>query len=217
MSSNQTLFDLNRTEPYLASNISANLVEMSGTVVFLLPFWQKFRCIFVNQIVSESTGSLCGIPQGSVLGPILFLLCVLPFGQIIQQFKQWLSDNYLQLNSDKTQNLIIAPRQCLGNVVFIFDKAMSLEHHSKQLIRNSVFQLRDILRLRLMVSVGEMIIHAFVSSRLDSRNSLFTCLNKKQLARLQVVQNSVLVLTFRVGRLLLTLLTCYNHIFPPAV
>ena len=35
-----------------------------------------------------------------------------------------------------------------------------------------------------------MIIHAFVSSRLDYCNSLFTCLNKKELTRLQYVQNS---------------------------
>lgn len=35
-----------------------------------------------------------------------------------------------------------------------------------------------------------MNIHAFVSSRLDFCNSLFTCLNKKVLARLQSVQTS---------------------------
>jgi len=42
------------------------------------------------------------------------------------------------------------------------------------------------------VSKGEleMIIHAFISSRLDYCNSLFTCLNKKELDRLQAVQNS---------------------------
>lgn len=36
----------------------------------------------------------------------------------------------------------------------------------------------------------EMIVHAFVSTRLDYCNILFTCLNKKGLACLQVVQNS---------------------------
>ena len=36
----------------------------------------------------------------------------------------------------------------------------------------------------------EMIIHAFISSRLDYCNSLFTCLDKKDLCRLQTVQNS---------------------------
>ena len=36
----------------------------------------------------------------------------------------------------------------------------------------------------------EMVIHAFISSRLDYCNSLFTCLNKKELNRLQTVQNA---------------------------
>ncbi len=59
-----------------------------------------------------------------------------------------------------------------------------------------------------MVSVGdvEMIIHAFVSSRLDDCNSLFTCLNKNELARLQVVQNS--------AARLLTRTSSRSHITP---
>lgn len=35
-----------------------------------------------------------------------------------------------------------------------------------------------------------MIIHAFLSSRLDYHNSLFMCLNKTELDGIQVVQNS---------------------------
>ncbi|KAF7647374.1 hypothetical protein LDENG_00173240 [Lucifuga dentata] len=35
-----------------------------------------------------------------------------------------------------------------------------------------------------------MVIHAFISSRLDYCNSLFTCLNKTSLNRLQTVQNA---------------------------
>lgn len=36
----------------------------------------------------------------------------------------------------------------------------------------------------------EMVIHAFISSRLDYCNSVFTCLNKNELDRLQTVQNA---------------------------
>ncbi|KAF7650612.1 hypothetical protein LDENG_00122950 [Lucifuga dentata] len=35
-----------------------------------------------------------------------------------------------------------------------------------------------------------MVIHAFISSRLDYCNSLFTCLSKTSLNRLQTVQNA---------------------------
>lgn len=52
----------------------------------------------------------------------------------------------------------------------------------------------------------EMIIHAFISSRLDYCNSVFTCLSKKSLERLQVVQNAA-------GRLITRSPKC-SHITP---
>ena len=45
-----------------------------------------------------------------------------------------------------------------------------------------------------------MIIHAFISSRLDYCNSLFTCLSKNQLYRLQTVQNSAARLLMHINK-----------------
>ena len=239
-------------------------VGLSGSVLHWFSSYLSGRSFSVtaNQIRSESADLLCGVPQGSVLGPVLFLLYLLPLGRVIQRFsdvsyhmfaddiqlyctfkptefqrldslalclaeiKQWLRDNSLQLNSDKTETLVIAPdklipgiNQYLGdlgqsvkpslrNLGVIFDKDMSLVQHCKQLTRNCFFQLRNISKLRQMVSQNdlELIIHAFVSSRLDYCNSLFSCLNKKELSRLQLVQNSAA-----------RILTCSNrrtHISP---
>jgi len=78
----------------------------------------------------------------------------------------------------------------------------ALALHSKQLIRNCYFNLRNISKVRKILSHDDLerIIHAFVSSRLDYCNSLFTCLSKKELGRLQIVQNSAARLLTRTNR-----------------
>lgn len=68
---------------------------------------------------------------------------------------------------------------------------MSPERHSKQPLKSCYFN--DTIPLnsdQWILHELQMIIHAFVSTRLDYCDSLFTCMNKKELNRLQVVQNS---------------------------
>lgn len=220
----------------------------SGTVLQWFSSYIKGRTfnVVVNNIMSHVSKLSCGVAQGSVLGPVLFLLYLLPLGRIICGFenvsyhfyaddiqlycsfndsefhslsmllecvsciKNWLSSNYLQINSNKTETLIIAPdkkipiiknylgalgssvKTSLRNLGVVFDQSMSLESHSRQLTKNCFYHLRNISKVRRLLSKSdlEMIIHAFISSRIDYCNSVFTYLNKKTLNRLQIVQNS---------------------------
>ena len=80
---------------------------------------------------------------------------------------------------------------------------MYLDQHIKSLTRTGFFQLRNIAKIRGTVSHSEleMIIHAFISSRLDYCNSIFTCLSKSSQDRLQLVQNSAARLLTRSSRM----------------
>ncbi len=121
-----------------------------------------------------------------------------------------MADNFLQLNNDKTEMMIFAPdnitpkiKQVMGglalsdrsdmrNLGVIFDRAICFNSHVKSVVRSCFFHLRNIAQIRSLVSKKEMemLVHAFISSRLDYCNVLYTCLNKSSLERLQVVQNT---------------------------
>ena len=111
----------------------------------------------------------------------------------------WLGSNFMQLNKNKTEVMIVAAektatkvasfmgslkeniRPHLRNLGVIFDQSMHLDNHVKSLTRTCFFHLRNIAKLRSIISHSELelSVHAFISSRLDCCNSLFTCLSKK--------------------------------------
>jgi len=64
------------------------------------------------------------------------------------------------------------------------------------------FHLRNITRIRSLVSKEEleMLVHAFISSRLDYCTALYTCLNKSTMDKLQVVQNAAARLLAKTNR-----------------
>jgi len=90
----------------------------------------------------------------------------------------------------------------LRNLGVIFDKSMSFSSHVKSVVRCCFFNLRNIAKIRSVVSKEEleMLVHAFISSRLDYCNALYTCFNKSSMDKLQVVQNAAARLLAKTNR-----------------
>ena len=210
------------------------------------------RSQFVNidGVKSETNNMTCGVPQGSVLGPILYLLYTSPLDDILRRqnmlfhsyaddtqlytsftcndeydlsstaqriedcladIRTWMLLNKLKLNEDKTELLIIHSRyrpssvfslNCGHDIIIpsdlvriigvIFDKNMTMIPQINSVCKGAFYHLRNIGRIRkfLTPKSTEILVHAFISSKLDYCNSLFYGAPKFQLQKLQHVQNA---------------------------
>ena len=135
-----------------------------------------------------------------------------PLLNCLSSIKCWMSKNFLKLNEDKTEVLIIGSSSVeqkqliinrLGNLAIgstnsvknlgvIIDSELNFNGHIKHATKTAFFHLRNIARIRAYLSLDDAktLIHAFVFSRLDYCNALFSGLPKKTTDRLQLVQNA---------------------------
>lgn len=126
-----------------------------------------------------------------------------------------MDSNLLKLNPDKTEFLVfgsniqrnnirhLLPSSLMGetiqpsgsakNLGVMFDSEMSLSQHVAALCKACFYHIRDLRRIRRFISKSTLttLANALVVSRLDYCNSLFFSLTKKELNRLQWVQNTL--------------------------
>lgn len=129
-------------------------------------------------------------------------------------FQSWMSTNRLKLNGDKTELTVFStpyvtkqiwpalPTFSIDDVQIpsqkdckilgsFFDNSLSMDIHVDQICKLSNYHLSNIYSIRkyLDPKTTETLVHAFVTSRLDYCNSLLFGMSKRNISRLQKIQN----------------------------
>lgn len=209
----------------------------------------RSQYVKIGDLRSHTTKLDTGVPQGSILGPILFTLYMSPVSDIpkrhglscllyaddtqlylsfhhseysrsvniiqkcLLDIKKWMSANFLMLNQDKTEVLLVGSAYFLKilssisipfcdisiksadqvrNLGCILDSSLKMDKFVSQKCQGAMFYIKSIASIRrhLDSQSTKTLIQSLVTSRLDYANSVLAGIAKSQVRRLQLVQNA---------------------------
>ena len=122
----------------------------------------------------------------------------------MKDINNWLSHNFLNLNQDKTEVLVIGEKRARQNLIahlesllitctskaknlgVILDSDLNFIPHINSIRKTSFYHLKNIAKILPLINhpSKEILVHAFVTSRLDYCYSLVTGLPEKELKKL---------------------------------
>ena len=137
-----------------------------------------------------------------------------------QEIRKWAKTNGLKLNDDKTKFLIISKNDtCLDmspydninftaekvvkNLGFHIDSKLNFTSQINNVCRNSFYLLRNLWNISSKINdlnLRTQLITSCIIPRIDYCNSLYSCLPKKQIKKLQRLMNASVRFIFRIPR-----------------
>ena len=149
-------------------------------------FWALCTSLYIFQLSAK----LCGVMEyiSTAMWPTLGRMCpkklminlkIMKLETCLYVLKKWISENFLLLNSDKTEMLVIAPAQQVHHfdqVTITLDNCylsrfncqdtLSFDQHIKEITKITIYHLHNIAKIRSFLSTvdTEILIHAFVLS-----------------------------------------------------
>ena len=164
-------------------------------------------CGVLNQIYADDTQAYIHCPATKAPSSVLAMQIA------IDSLQSWMSINRLRLNPSKTEFIWLGTRQQLAKIDFsalstafplfsfstsvrdlgvILDQELSFTKHINSVTRSCFYQLRQlrVISRSLSSNAAAILVHAFISSRLDYCSTLYAGISKGRIGQLERVHRA---------------------------